>query len=134
MALNGDRDTALREGLLRHLPVAANAVIHKGAQVAKNSGGFLVPFTATTGLVACGRAEERVDNTGGANGDVRCKVLSGVFRWDNSAGADEIDHGDIGATAYAVDDHTVAIVSTGRSAAGTIYDVDALGVWVKSTT
>ena len=51
----------------------------------------------------------------------------------NSSSADLIEGDDIGKTAYIVDDETVALTdgSSSRSAAGTIYDVDDLGVWVE---
>ncbi|MFW6087005.1 MAG: hypothetical protein ACODAG_07365 [Myxococcota bacterium] len=136
MALTGDRDTPHRSQLLRQVPVAADAVIHKGAQVAINGDGLAVPFSEATGLTAIGRAESRADNTGGSDGDETVDVLSGTFRWNNSEGADEITREHIGDTVYAVDDETVALTddSGARSEAGTVYDVDARGVWVTSTT
>ena len=37
-----------------------------------------------------GRAEERVDNSGGNAGDLDIRVREGIFRWANSASTDEI--------------------------------------------
>ena len=117
--------------ILRHLPVAANAVGFVGG-IAVMDAGFLKPGSTDTGLVAVGRLEEDYDNTGGANGAISATVRKGCFPFNNSAGADEIDLTDIGATAYIVDDETVALTDdTGaRSAAGEIFDVNEYGVWV----
>lgn len=113
--------------------VAADAVIHAGGQVARNAAGYAVPVTTALGLKGLGVAQETVDNTGGANGAKAVRVKRGVFIFANSGGADEITIADIGNTAYGVDDQTVAKTdATGtRSAIGTIFDVDAKGVWVE---
>ena len=128
-----DRNTPRAEGDFLYHPLAAGVVIYAGAQVCLDAAGNLVPGGEATTLTAAGRAEERVDNTGGASGDKSARVRRGVFRWDYSAAADEITRADIGAAAYVVDDQTVARTDgTGtRSAAGIIRDVDAQGVWVK---
>ncbi|MCY1460857.1 hypothetical protein D9M71_784510 [compost metagenome] len=56
-----------------------------------------------------------------------------MFAFANSAAGDEITRADIGATAYIVDDQTVAKTdgTSTRSVAGTIRDVDSDGVWVE---
>jgi len=130
-ALTGPRATDQRSGDRRNLGLAADAVIHQGALVALDAG-FLVPMSVATDLVAVGRADQSVDNTDGAAGDVSAEVRAGIFRFANSAGADEITAEDIGSTCYGVDDQTVALTdgTSTRSAAGTIFDVDAQGVWV----
>ena len=132
-ALSQDRATPQRDGNDRVLPVAANAVIHAGALVVVNAAGFAQPGDASAAThAAAGRAEEPVDNTGGRAGDVTVRVQRGVFRWANSAGADEIDNSHIGGPCYVIDDQTVAATNGAgsRSAAGTVFDVDAQGVWV----
>lgn len=132
-ALAQDRNTPSRSGDIREFGVAANAVIYIGALVALNASGYLVPASTATTLKVVGRAEQAVDNTGGANGAVRCRVGGGIYRWANSGSSDAIAAVNIGASCYAVDDQTVALTSGSatRSVAGTIYDVDAFGVWVK---
>lgn len=132
-ALTRDRNTPRRESDEFGRAVAAAAVIYQGALVVLNASGFAAPGTTATGLTADGRAEEFVDNTDGANGDVQVIVRKGTFRFANSGGADEIGIEDIGATAYIVDDQTVALTdgTSTRSAAGTITDVDSDGVWVR---
>lgn len=132
MALSKDRNTPARAGDQVSDPVAAGAVIYAGALVVLNGTGYAEPGSTATGLTARGRADEQVDNTGGADGDKTVSVRRGVFRFGNS-GADPIDRTHIGGTAYIVDDEIVAATDgTGtRSAAGEIVDVDGDGVWVR---
>lgn len=129
-ALTKDRNTPRREGDEYNHPVAANAVIYAGALVVLDAARNAAPGSTATGLVAAGRAEEAVDNTGGAAGDKTVQVRTGVFRFANDG---SISRANIGGTAYIVDDQTLAATDgTGtRSAAGEIVDVDADGVWVK---
>lgn len=131
-ALTKDRNTPERSGVDFEYPVAADTLIHAGALVALDAGAA-IPGATDTGLVAVGRADARADNTGGAAGDVAVKVRRGVFRFANSASADEIALADVGSTAFIVDDQTVAKTdgSSSRSAAGEIVDVDDVGVWVR---
>lgn len=133
VALSGPRMTDARPGDRRSPPVKANTKIWQGSQVAIDATGFAVPAAAVAAHKVIGRAEDTVDNTDGANGDKRVDVGRGVFRWDNSASTDEITRADIGASAYVVDDQTVAKTSSSntRPVAGTIFDVDAQGVWVR---
>lgn len=130
MALIKDRNTARREDDLYGLPVAANAAIHAGAQIVIDAG-YAKPGVAASNLIAAGRAEEAVDNTGGANGDKIVRVRRGCFRWDNSVG-DPITQADIGQLCYVEDDETVARTdgSGTLSPAGTVREIDAGGVWV----
>lgn len=114
-------------------PVAANAVIHVGALVVLN-GGFLQPGSVATGRIAAGRAQQAADNIGGANGALQVEVRRGVFRWENSAAADQIVQADVGNSAFIVNDQTVAKTNGAntRSPAGRIMAVDADGVWVET--
>lgn len=132
-ALTTERgETNERNGRERTIPVAADAVIWAGAGVVMNAG-YLAPATTATGLLTTGRAEESVDNTGGANGAKSCRVRGGVFPFNNSAAADAIAKDDIEKECFWVDDQTVALTDgTGtRSRAGVIFDVESDGqVWV----
>ena len=132
-ALAKDRNTSARDGKTFDFGVAAGVKIYAGALVALSATGYATPGAVATTLVAAGRAEQQVDNTGGADGDVTVKITKGVFRFDNSAAADEITIAEIGDDCYIVDDQTVAKTSgtSTRSIAGKIVDVDALGVWVE---
>ncbi len=129
-ALTEDRNTPRREGDVFEHPVAASTVIYAGSLVALDASRNAIPGATATGLVAAGRAEERVDNSAGIAGAKTVRVRKGVFRFANDG---TVSRADIGGTAYIVDDQTVANNDgTGtRSAAGVIKDVDADGVWVR---
>jgi hypothetical protein len=135
MALTAARTGNVPERIpkFREPPVAEDAVIWTGAHVALNAAGYLVPASEALGLLSMGLAEESVDNTGGDNGDLTCRVRAGCFTLGNSEGADEITVEDIGKIAYMVDDETIALTDDGgtRSPAGPIFDVNDVGVWVK---
>ena len=131
--LSTDRNTPRRDGEFNSRDVAASTEIFAGSLVVLDASGNAAPGSAATGLVADGRAEEHVDNSSGSAGDKQVTVRKGVFRFANSAGADEITKAHIGDDCYIVDDETVEIADdTGsRSVAGTVVDVDAAGVWVR---
>jgi len=129
-ALTTDRDTPLREGVLAAHPVAASANIFVGALVALNATGFAAPGTLVAGLTAVGVAQEPADNSAGLDGDINVEVSRGVFRFDNSV-ANPVNRTHIGTTVYIEDDQTVRSLATAASAAGTVIDLDADGVWVE---
>lgn len=132
-ALTKDRNTVRRDGVQFSDPVAAATRIFAGSLVCLDASGNAVPGSTATTLKARGLAQEQVDNSAGAAGDLRIEIRRGVFPFANSAGADEITRVDIDATAYIVDDQTVAKTNgtSTRSAAGVIRDVDSDGVWVE---
>ncbi|HEX5500898.1 MAG TPA: hypothetical protein VFX03_16795 [Thermomicrobiales bacterium] len=132
-ALSADRNTPRAEGGIKSLAVGAAKLIYAGALVMRNATGFAVPGAVATTLIGVGRADERVDNSAGADGDLSVRVRTGVFRFANSAAADAITAADIGKPCYAVDDQTVAKTdgTATRSIAGFIFDVDDSGVWVE---
>ena len=131
-ALTNDRNTPYRQGDVYRHPVDGGKLIFAGALVVL-AAGFAEPGKTGANLVAVGRAERTVDNRNGGDGDVFIDVRRGVFQFENSADADEIERSDIGSTAYVVDDQTVAKThaTNTRSKAGTIVDVDDAGVWVE---
>ncbi|OBY58234.1 hypothetical protein [Pseudomonas sp. AU12215] len=133
MALTKDRNTPRRDGKQFNDPVAANVKIFAGSLVCLDASGNAVPGSTSTTLKVRGLAQEQVDNTGGAAGDLRIETRRGTFQFANSAAADQIARADIGAQCYIVDDQTVAKTSATntRSVAGTIRDVDSAGVWVE---
>lgn len=132
-ALTQDRNTSRRDGNQMEPPVAAATRIWGGSIVCINSSGYAVPGATSTTLKAAGVAEVRADNSAGAAGDIRVPVRKGVHRFANSAAGDAIALADIGSTCYVVDDQTVAKTNgtNTRSSAGTVFDVDADGVWVR---
>lgn len=131
-ALTQDRNTLRRNGDQLEPPVAAATRIYGGSIVAINAGGYAVPGATSTTLKAAGVAERRADNSTGAAGDIRVRLRKGPHRFGNSASTDAIALTDIGSVCYMVDDQTVAKTNgtNTRSAAGTVFDVDADGVWV----
>ena len=88
-------------------PVAAGVVIQKGSICALNAAKFLVPMTAATGLVAVGCSTMKVDNTGGANGDLVCEGQAGDFEVPNSA-TDAVERDDVLNVVFAEDDEFAA--------------------------
>lgn len=132
MALSAERNTPERAGQEYYAPMAADVKAYAGGIAVRDSAGNVKPGETATGLIPCGRFEETVDNTDGLAAAKSVRVKDGVFRWANSAGADEIAKAQIGDTCYIVDDQTVAKTSATntRSPAGIIVDVDSYGVWV----
>ncbi len=132
VALTEGRTTKSREYRAPSRPVAAGVKIHEGALVALTAAGYATPGAVAATLKMAGKARATVDNTGGANGAKFVEIERGCHQFANSAAGDLITIADVGGTAYIVDDQTVAKTNGGatRSAAGTIVDVDAQGVWV----
>lgn len=133
MALTQDRNTPFKDAQLVPVPVAADTVIHAGALVVASATGFAAPGSVAATLTYLGRAEEAVDNTGGADGAKTVLVRRGkAFKWKNHA-ADPLTQADLGKTVYVVDDETVAKTSdtNARSAGGKLVQFEADGVWVE---
>jgi len=130
-ALTKDRDTRRRDGQRFDLPVAAATRIFAGSLVVLDAG-TAKPGSAALSLRAVGMAEETVDNSAGAAGDLSVPVIRGVYAFANSAAADEITAADLFAPCHIVDDQTVARTdgSGTRSTAGIVLGVDSNGIWV----
>jgi hypothetical protein len=133
VALTAPRNTPAAIPEVRSIPLPADGKVWQGGMVQVTAAGYAAPATATAANVTIGRADETVDNAGGANGDKKVKVRRGVFRFANSAAGDLIARSEIGKACYVVDDQTVAKTDNAgaRPKAGTVYDVDAQGVWVE---
>lgn len=132
-ALTADRNTHMKDGELLAVPVAANVKIFAGSLVAASATGYATPGATATTLTYLGRAEELVDNTGGAAGAKTIQVRRGkAFKFAN-LGADAVTQAALGKACYIVDDQTVAATNgTGtRSAAGIVVGLDTDGVWVQ---
>lgn len=108
---------------------------YKGGIVSVSTAtGKVVKGATATTQVAIGRCEETVLT--GASNTRKIKARAGIFKYLNSAAADQIAADDIGKACYIVDDQTVALTDgTGtRSRAGVIFGVDPDdGVWVSFT-
>lgn len=112
--------------------VAASTTIVGGGMVGVISGGaagYLVNALTSTTLLVLGVAIKTVDNSAGAAGALSAGYEVGDFEFENSAAADLIDQGDIGATVYAVDNNTVALTNgtSTRSVAGKLVGISPAG-------
>lgn len=112
-----------------NVPLAAATKIFLGTLVALNAAGNAVPASDTAALRVIGRAEESVDNSGGAIGDLSILVKPGIFQYQNDA-TNAITKANVGKPAYVVDDNTVANTSTNKIVAGIVVRVDAEGVFI----
>lgn len=129
-ALSAARDTPARQGSVVSLTVASNVIIYAGSLVCVNSSGYAVPAEDASGYAVVGRAESTSDNRTAVYSATRAiEVRRGVFRWENQ---DSIGAADIGKLVYVYDDQTVEKTGSGTYdiIAGTVVDVDSLGVWV----
>ncbi len=149
-ALAADRNTQERLSEVFEFPIRAGVVIFRGALVAINAAGEAlrpqdagatqiagVAHTGSADFVAGGASAPGQFPTGGLVGAgpapfVRLRRKRS-FCFANSAGPDLIAAVNWGATAYAVDDQTVALTNNGgtRLPVGTIRGVDQFGVWVE---
>ena len=68
------------------VPVKGGTTIYQGALVALDASGYAIPGKKAESLTAVGRAEETVTNTG-ADGELVIRVARGVFVFDNTATA-----------------------------------------------
>nr|WP_315492951.1 hypothetical protein [uncultured Pseudomonas sp.] len=131
MPLTQDRNTPMKAAEVLVVPVAANVRIFAGSLVVATATGFAAPGSAALGLSYLGRAEESVDNRGGAAGAAQVEIRHGkAFCWGNDG---TVTQAQMFKPAYIVDDETVAAADAGgtRSAAGRIVGIDADGVWVE---
>lgn len=115
-------------------PLAANAVIHKGANCGWK-GGYLYKWGSVEGLThpcvaILATRETVIDNTGGANGDLYADVDFGIekllYPFGNDTGS-PITQAQIGGIAYGLDDQTVTASAAGNSPVGTPWIVSEGG-------
>lgn len=132
-ALTKDRATDAREGHRVNDPLASGAAIFAGGMYMLNATGEALAAAAQGGATTWVVRAVATERASTAAGDTQVEGEIGVFRFGNSASSDEITRADIGAACYAADDQTVAKGSdTGkRPKAGTVFDVDDGGVWVR---
>lgn len=122
-----DRNTPRREGVEIPFKVAGGELIPAGTMVCVNTDGFAVSGKLAPDLVYIGRANERVDNTAGQDGDATVLVERGrMFAWANDG---TITQTSVGQRVYIADNQTVSTTDTGASHAGTCVLIDDCGVW-----
>lgn len=120
-----------REGIFRFIPLAAATSIPAGVIVAIDAAGRALNAADTAGLRVQGRAEESVNNSAGAAGDLSINIKRGCFKYQNSA-TNPITAAMLGRTAYVEDNQTVASTSANLVVAGRVMGVDADGVWINT--
>lgn len=127
-----DRMTERKAGELLSLLAAASTTIEGGKMVALNTSGYTVEAADSAGLRVVGVADERVDNSAGADGAKRVKAYSGqIFKFKNSA-TNAVDVADAGSLVFVEDDETVAdAAGTNGIVAGRCVEVVSDGVWVQ---
>ncbi len=122
--LSAGRNTIeIQDGKTLILPVKSNAKIFEGSLVALDALGYAIAGNTAEGLIAAGRSEEFIDNTGGVDGAVTVKVRRGVFKYNNDD-TDPVTAQDIKKECYILDDETVTMLAVGTSVAGKIIGLD----------
>lgn len=139
VALAADKDTSERQSAFSQRvgdfgtgAIVDSTTIYKGALVAYDTNDDTIKEAATsTTLIALGVCREQVV-TGASNTADPPQVDCGIFKFENSAGGDEILDNDCGAVCYIVDDQTVALTdgTSTRSVAGLVFKVESDGVLV----
>lgn len=127
-----DRKTPMKDGELIPLPVAASTLIEAGKMVAANATGYAVEAADAASYKVMGRAEEAVDNSSGADGDLNVLVRrKKAFKYKNS-GSNAVTEAHIGTDIYVEDDETVSSSGgTNSIVAGKCLGVESDGVWVE---
>jgi hypothetical protein len=110
-----------KEGLWITYPLKTNTKIWKGALVCIDGTGYLVPAADSSGLKFVGVALESADNTGGADGLKKCRVIKrGTFVYSRSG---TYSQADVGVLVKAVSDNEVAKTSTHNVNVGTVVEL-----------
>lgn len=127
-ALLKDTFRAGKAGEENQFGVAALQTIYKGAAVAIDDDGYLVPMDETRGRRFCGIATEGADNSAGADDALKVRVLNkGWFRFAHATAT--VD--DIGKAVFFDDDNAV-VFTTKPVFAGIMADMheDSGYIWV----
>lgn len=137
--LNAPRKIQERGGVQSgHVIAGASPTIYEGALVVLKAGAA-IPGREGAGADNAAKAAEAATfvTVGIAEktvvvSDVRVPTKAGCFLFDNK-GDDAVTRSEIGKACYVFDDHTVAKTSPNniRAKAGTVIDVEDIGVWVR---
>ena len=118
---------------LLYFPVAAATTIYGGAIVCTDASGNAVPASATSTLIAWGRAERQVVNTTaagfGSAGELSVTVHQGVFFFNNST-ISAVAAANVGQACYCENDNVISLTSQGGTLpfAGTIVAYSEQGL------
>ena len=125
MTLTANAANKYELGDIQEHPAAAAAMIYKGAATSMTSGNGVVHHLVA-GDWFSGFAERQCDNTGGAAGDKRCRVITKGQIQANVIGASNLS--DWGSPVYMSDENTFTLTATDNTAIGTVTR------WVSGTT
>ena len=129
-----ERNTPRRSGgydFVEAYDVAAGTMIEAGKIVMLDQQGNAVEGRKAAGHICVGRCEETVDNSSGSAGDVKVRVRTGVFRWNNDVAGKAFTKTGVGDAAYIEDDETVRTdTNASGQKVGRVVAIDSQGVWV----
>jgi hypothetical protein len=134
-ALAADRRLRVETWKNKAFTLKSGKVAYKGGvAVYDQSAAYCIPSEAQTDLFVLGTFAEKVDASA-ADKSVVVKLKREVtVVWFANDATNPVLATDIGKTVYGVNDQTVSILSTSRSAVGVAWAVDAtLGVAVEMT-
>jgi len=116
----------IREGKTRSLIVKEGVTIERGDLVGHMQDGQAIPATNTAGLVVLGHAKNTVTGDGAKTIDIEstCAVFT------NGVDSQELTQADLNHVCYVVDAKTVGKTATESIIAGSVFAIDADGVWV----
>jgi len=132
MALAKEKNIKMKNpGRRQSYGVAASTTIYKGALVAIDTDGYLIPAADTASIVCVGVADESADNSGGADGDLSVLVWrSGVFAFAaNGTAPTQVNVGRV-LVAESDEDVSTAAAMTNDVLVGTLEEIDGSDFWV----
>ncbi len=121
-----DKPRAYQQGDIEEYPVVASDIIYEGAAVGENGSGYARPLVAADKFL--GFATEKVDNSAGAAGDKRVRVLARGRAQLPVTGA--VLASNDRALVYASDDDTFTQTAAGNSLIGSVSRFVSTGVAV----
>jgi hypothetical protein len=134
-ALTTDRVGSERLVTRERRPLKGSIKAIKGGIAICDATGFYKPGVAATGVVSVGVFTETVDNTSGGDGaksaEIEFKHPGRKVRLFANSGTNVCVVANRETACYVEDDQTVGNLATGKSKAGTIFDVTSEGVWVE---
>lgn len=116
------------------LLVKASTKIYLGSMVCLGATGYAIPAADAASMVgpkAVGVAMDSVDNSAGADGAKRVRIIHGIVSMNNDSDAVTIT--ELEKSVFVKDDNTVRKgTGTNSVVAGTLSEIDVEGVvWVK---
>ena len=115
------RDPGEQDGKIYPFPVKASTKLWSGAAVLTDASGWLDNAADTTGTKFAGIMDKTADNSAGANGAIKGRVIRrGVFDFVFGGTATQAT---VGKKVYASDNQTVNTTTTNSILVGTVVEV-----------